>query len=290
MRNPTSGPVGIFCISTRGFWSIIAVGVTILVAGLLAFHALAAVELIYFQAVPRDGEVRLSWATATETDILAFNVNWSESSSGPYSLLVQLPARNEGSETTYEYTHAGLTNGDVVYYQLYALNSDQSTELLATSSVEVGATPTPTSVTPGATTSPTQGSYPGPATQGPSPTSAAYPGPGPTVTPQPQVTQPGVTGTLVLTPTPSLTPGTPGTDQAVGTPGLTPTLIPVPDVAIIFPTPEAVQSLKSNLRPLALRKPARSTLTAERLVPLGVIAAIWVFLGAWFYVSARKLD
>jgi len=71
----------------------------------------------------------------------------------------------------------------------------------------------------------------------------------------------------------------------------TTTLIPLPELQVIFPT--VVVSNVETKAPANLPKdigPQKFWLTIERVIFLAFIFLVWALLGGWFYLSLRRLE
>jgi hypothetical protein len=91
-----------------------------------------AVELISFDAVPRDGAVDLSWRTGSELDNLGFHLYRSLSAAGPYDRITDAVIPGLGSSpmgASYGYTDSGLTNGVPYFYKLEDIETTGRTAL-----------------------------------------------------------------------------------------------------------------------------------------------------------------
>jgi hypothetical protein len=72
----------------------------------------------------------------------------------------------------------------------------------------------------------------------------------------------------------------------------TATLLPVPEITIQFPTVPAEapnQQTDSSADDPAGQTGRTIGLTFGRVIFLGFIMSIWIFLGGWFYFSSRRL-
>ena len=285
----------------------------------------AMITLKTFLAIPGDRMVRLEWETASEYNNVGFYISRSSSEDGPYERISTLIAAVEDASAGGEYSleDRGLQNGQPYYYILESVSSDNRIEKHGPQSAVPGqATLTPTATltsTLTATATFTQGPTNGTASPTPTraptspPTATGGPYPGPVFSPVPTATRsgaypaPATTAPSGSAPSPTHSPlrtATPGSIQISPTPGAstptegegaplyaTPTLAPLPSVAIEFPDASPAPSLKSAYRsssgPMAVTKPDRKPLSASRLLPLGFVTMIWIFLGVWFYFSSR---
>lgn len=143
--------------------------------------------------------------------------------------------------------------------------------------------------------------YPGPDTST-TETSTPEPYPGPeTTTPIPSTVTPtsaqrtatpgAVTPTLpqhIFTATP---PSDENLTTTIGiTTTATATLIPFPELQVIFPTVVVAEVKGQASADLSGRANSMSWFTWDRLLFLAFILLIWLLLGSWFYFSLRRLE
>jgi len=114
-----------------------------------------AVELSEFRAAVRGRDVRLLWSTASELDLVGFNLYRSTQAGGPYVRLnsALIPAQHPGSPlgASYSWLDRGLRLGRVYYYRLEQVDMSGATTQHGPLEVRVGervrpALPTPISV------------------------------------------------------------------------------------------------------------------------------------------------
>ena len=111
------------------------------------------IELSDFQAVFFNGQVKLTWETASEIDNAGFNLYRSETDNGEYAKINSSLIPAEGSSTqgtAYEFVDTGVQNGKTYYYKLESINFIGNSELFGPTSVTLS---TSTSTTISATTS-----------------------------------------------------------------------------------------------------------------------------------------
>jgi len=157
-------------------WSLLRrVVLPLLLLAIAPAIVLASVDLVSFEATPQGSTVRVTWETASETNMSHFWVQRADDEAGPYKRAnpAPIPAIGDIVGAFYEYGDADVTIGETYYYQLEAVEADGSREFHGPISVTVllpaTETPIPTS-TPTAT--PTQ-----------TPTATSTPTPIPTPTP-----------------------------------------------------------------------------------------------------------
>jgi len=282
-------------------WAAILGGVMTVVL-IVTQAALAVVTLVYFRAFPQNGQVLLEWETATEIDNAGFFVNRSLTQQSGYSRISQF-IDSEGDDLSgaiYQYYDYDVTNGVTYWYMLEAVNLDQSTEFHQPPVSAVPGSQTPTSTRTATGT-----------------VSATPPGTGTrTVTLTPTRTRtPLSTPTMALqttpsTPTATVVPGYPGPEtqvflstvasadgEATLFPGEessgTATLIPLPEITMVFPTQEIalVSRLESDISQANLNKrvtSARSLTLVRGMVLLVVVLFVWALLGGLYFVASRK--
>jgi len=270
---------------------------------------LAAVTLVYFRATGQDGQVLLEWETATEIDNAGFFVNRSLSQNSGYTRISPF-IPSEGDDLTgaiYQYYDLNVSNGVVYWYLLEAVNLDQSTDYYQPPVSAIPGNPnntsTPTatgtlsntpvgSLSPTATMTPTR-------TRTPSPTLASTATPGTQVVTEFPVYPPPATQANALSSQLGETPG-----SAVGENGTvaasdadsgpTATLIPLPEIALVFPT----QPYESSLEELQVSQTSQSTgglgmwlVTLSRnIVLIGLLCIVWVILGGIYFLSSRQFE
>ncbi|MBN1813531.1 MAG: S24/S26 family peptidase [Anaerolineae bacterium] len=183
-------------------WSLVRrAGFLILLFALTPAIAKAAVELISFEATPTGKSVRVTWVTASEVDMLGFDLQRATAPDAEYLSIVFVWAEGEIVGASYEHIDTDVEFGQTYYYRLEAVETDEDSEFHGPISVTI---PFPTPTPPSAPPPP-----PPAATSTPTPTR------GPTSTP-PTGTPP--TSTPTRTPTPTPTP----TRTATRTPTRTP--------------------------------------------------------------------
>jgi len=90
----------------------------------LHFTYILPVDLLSFSATPMDAAVKIDWATGAETNMTRFVVNRNGA---------QVASMNATGEAhTYSYTDESAANGTTYTYELVAVNTDNSTRVLAT--------------------------------------------------------------------------------------------------------------------------------------------------------------
>ena len=111
------------------------------------------IELSYFNSISLNGQVKLTWETASEIDNAGFNLYRSETDNGEYAKINDSLIPSEGSSTqgaAYEFVDTGVQNGKTYYYKLESINLSGNSELFGPTSVTLS---TSTSTTISATTS-----------------------------------------------------------------------------------------------------------------------------------------
>ncbi|MCB9357674.1 MAG: T9SS type A sorting domain-containing protein [Calditrichaeota bacterium] len=92
------------------------------------------VELNSFAAVAGDAQVTVNWTTASESDLDRFEVTRDG------LIAAQLSAQNSATGANYSWTDRDLVNGTAYRYELIAVNTDGTREVLASESVSPSAT------------------------------------------------------------------------------------------------------------------------------------------------------
>jgi hypothetical protein len=174
--------------------------------------ARAAVVLISFEATPVGQSVYVTWVTASEVDMLGFDLQRATAPDAEYQSIVFVWAEGDIVGASYAHTDTDVKYGQTYYYRLKAIENDEDSEFHGPISVTV---PFPVTSTPTPTPTPTRRAPP------PPPPVTASPSPTPTPTPTPPT---GTPPTPTPTRTPTRTPA--GTGSADNTPTQTPTPTP----------------------------------------------------------------
>jgi hypothetical protein len=258
-------------------------------------HSSASVTLLYFRALPDDGEVTLEWETATEIDSAGFFVSRSTTQNSGFEQISDF-IPSEGDSVVgayYDYLDATVENGVTYYYILESWDYDNSVSY----SDPVSATPGSTSQTATATATVTT-------TISPSPTTSVSPSvtviPAETNTPAPTQTNSPVPSN---TPIPSNTPTAPVTDAPTSLPTATvvdlftatpsATFLPLPTIIIVYPTAAVTATYIPSSTPTATQEPQEEYLQAgfRTLGVIGLICVIgmlWVMLAIWIFLLIRR--
>jgi len=77
------------------------------------------VEFTAFDATAGDGQVRLNWSTASETELKNFRVTRSTERDGVYAELARLNATNDATGANYSFVDESAANGTTYYYKLH---------------------------------------------------------------------------------------------------------------------------------------------------------------------------
>lgn len=258
----------------------------------------AAVELIYFSAIPEDGRVILRWETATELDNAGFYINRSTEPDSGYQRINDtiIPASGDGlTGANYEYSDDDVINGTEYWYRLEAIDLNQNSTFYDAVLAVPGSSGT---ALPTTTPSPTQaaGSAPQPTNTGIpasggslNPTPSRFPTPASTISNPYPVPSNSI---IQQTSEPGSTPGSiPSNSQIAESGGPTATLIPFPTLTVEFPAtdqpdPQGI-SLQDENAVIEQEQTFPSGLV--RLWPIGVLVLIWGILITWFLITQRKI-
>lgn len=275
----------------------------------------ASVTLLYFLALPENGAVFLEWETATEIDSAGFYITRSTSESGGFERIGSfIPSEGDSVfGAYYDFRDEAVENGVTYYYILESWDYDNSVDY----SDPVSAIPGTEAPTATPTVTPTQTGSPSPtATQDSSetPTITSTPDgftetPTPTNTPE-ETNTPGYTSTNTTAPNPTAmltqtgTPTTQGTALPPST--LTPTaemitvtplatLVPLPVIVIVYPTPESTITSLPSPTPTSTQEPEEDIFqTGFRIIGLTglvcVVGLVWAMLALWIYLLIRQLS
>ena len=107
------------------------------------------IELSYFNSISLNGQVKLTWETASEIDNAGFNLYRSETDNGEYAKIngSLIPAEGSSTQgTAYEFVDTGVQNGKTYYYKLESINLSGNSELFGPTSVTLSS-PTSTTTT-----------------------------------------------------------------------------------------------------------------------------------------------
>ncbi|MCB9357373.1 MAG: T9SS type A sorting domain-containing protein [Calditrichaeota bacterium] len=102
------------------------------------------VEIAGFSAVAGDGEVRLNWNTASESNLKNFRVTRSTQMDGVYNEVARTNASNTSTGSNYSFVDRTVENGTTYYYKLHVedIEGNLSVYNIDGTSVVVEATPT----------------------------------------------------------------------------------------------------------------------------------------------------
>ncbi len=290
-----------------------------------AAPARANVTLVSFTAAPGNAQVVLEWETATEINTAGFFIRRSTEQNGVFERVSEfIPAQGDSlTGAVYQYTDGGLTNGMTYYYQLEAIDNDQSVEFFG----PIDATPAGPLSTPTPTTGPTDTLTPTA-----SPTAAPSGSSTPTLTRTPTRT-PTRTAAPTRTPTHTRAPTRTPTPRPYHSPTATFTASPVPSATGTptreffsppsptlpetgggYPPPAAPsQAAPSQTAPpetpapRQTASPSPESASAPRSAPaqpersavnwrsrqglaIGLAALVWVLLGLWLAYFISRVE
>lgn len=283
------------------------VGVALLIAIKIV---VAAVTIVYFNAIPQNGQVFLEWETATEIDIAGFYINRSLTQNSGYARLSSL-IPSEGDDLTgavYQYYDTSVINGVSYWYLLEIVNLDQSTEFYQPPVLAIPSSQTATPTATGTATFTITPTGLGTANRTPTPTRTQTPTstllttnlaitptktafqfyPAPETQGTPLGNQSIITQTTTLTDTEFLTASD---DQSFGTA----TLIPLPEISLVYPTQalDQIDNIDLSTTDTSVKSTASnfrlSTLLAT-IIPVILILAVWAILGVWYFLTSRQLE
>ena len=269
----------------------ISYGLRLLVIGFILFTNLvgnwilgqAAVTLRSFAADAGDEHVLVTWETATEIDTAGFFLQRSTLQSSGYQRIGDFfPSDGDQlSGAKYKFDDQEVVNDVTYYYKLEIVDTSNRSEFAGPISAKPGAPTLTTTVTQTGQTSATPS-----ITVTPSPTSSARvtatrtatstraPTRIPTDTPVPSITNtPETTSTLTSTPT----------DTA------TATLLPLPSLSLIYPSPTSTARPSQTPLPAETVGASGSSGSSSQNDPLRVgliisIALLWILLLGWLYI------
>jgi len=113
------------------------------------------IELSYFNSISLNGQVKLTWETASEIDNAGFNLYRSETDNGEYAKIngSLIPAEGSSTQgTAYEFVDTGVQNGKTYYYKLESINLSGNSELFGPTSVTLSSSTSTTTTTQLSTT------------------------------------------------------------------------------------------------------------------------------------------
>jgi hypothetical protein len=279
---------------------------------LLVQDAKGAVHLSRFETSGEDQQVRIVWSTDTELNTAGFYIQRSDSENGNY-IRVSSFIFHQGDSITgadYEYIDSGLINGQVYWYRLEEIETNQNSiyydpesampwdPSIPTPSGTATNTPTTTSTLTNQSGNPTPTS-----TRTPTKTvSASAKTSKPSKTPVPptatrsyiiigQATNPPANSNPTATTIPTENVQAVDTSQSQAELN-TATLEPLPSLALVFATtPE--QSTQVTNTPITLADPSvqkPSWISKKGLIIVGLLVVIWLALGGWFFFSFRRME
>ena len=97
------------------------------------------VELTTFTAIAGDGEVRLNWTTATETNNDHWDIERATSADGPWVKIHEEPGQGTvNTETNYVYVDRTVQNGETYWYRLtdVTLNGERASHPIVSATPE----------------------------------------------------------------------------------------------------------------------------------------------------------
>jgi hypothetical protein len=243
----------------------------------------AAVTLRSFTAEGRDRLVEVKWETATEIDTGGFFVQRSTLESSGYQRISEFyPSKGDQlSGANYKFDDQNVVNDVTYYYKLEIVDTSNRSEFVGPkSAVPSVPTRTPTVTQTGQTSAtPSITSTPSPissarVTATRTPTSTRAPTRIPTNTPIPSITNtPEATSTLTSTPTNTATA----------------TLLPLPSISLIYPSPTAtMRPTQTPVPAVTVDASGSSGSTGQTdLLRIGLITSIallWILLLGWLYI------
>jgi len=101
------------------------------------------VEISGFNALAGDGNVRINWSSASESDLKEYRITKSLTRDGGYYGLVSIDARNSAAGAAYSFVDEDVQNGTTYYYKLHVedMNGNVSVYNIDGQSVVAEATP-----------------------------------------------------------------------------------------------------------------------------------------------------
>jgi hypothetical protein len=254
----------------------------------------AAVELVFFSAIPEDGRVILRWETATELDNAGFYINRSTEPDSGYQRINDsiIPATGDSlTGETYEFIDDQVINGTEYWYRLEAIDLNQNSTFYDAVLAVPGSSGT---ALPTVTPSPTRaaGSTPQP-TNTSIPASGGLLNPSPSVFPTPAstITNPYPAPSNSIT-QPTGEPGSiPSNSQVAESGGPTATLVPFPTITVQFPVSDQPDQEGIGMQDdsAVVEQEQTSPSGLVRLWPIGVLVLIWGILITWFLITQRKI-
>lgn len=91
------------------------------------------VQCSSFKAVYEDEQVKLSWKTQSEVNVMGYHILRSETEGGTYQSITDqmIPSQGNGSTATdYEFIDQNLEPGQLPWYKIEVLSSDQSRQII----------------------------------------------------------------------------------------------------------------------------------------------------------------
>jgi hypothetical protein len=117
---------------STGCWEYTMVGLT---PGCVCVHldGFLAAHVLEFVATNGDNNVSLGFRTASETDVVRFEIDRAIKGHADYTTITHLDATNTPTEHAYSYTDGSALNGTTYSYRLFTVsaNGDRTEELTA---------------------------------------------------------------------------------------------------------------------------------------------------------------
>lgn len=261
----------------------------------ISLQSVSAITLVYFciEYQPESDQVLVTWETATELDTSGYFIWRSDTENGTYEAKSPfIQAEGGVIPTTYEWLDSDAEIGNVYYYKLEEINTDNvSVYFYGPVRFDFySPTPTPTDVN-SLTSTPTRTATP---TAVKSPTATF------TRTPTPFTLNSG----LLFTPSPSpsqtlaATQDPANTDREGISVSLTATLQPLPPIQLLFPAPTAtppgtelamLQVSQGDESPIDIpANEIRPNLTSRVWLLGGIVLLLWIVLGTFLVLYLRK--
>jgi hypothetical protein len=103
------------------------------------------VEFTGFDAVAGDGQVRLNWSTASESDLQEFRVSRATERNGNYHEVSRLSANNSPVGANYSFVDEAVENGTTYYYKLHVVDVNGNISVYNSNGQSIVAEATPES-------------------------------------------------------------------------------------------------------------------------------------------------
>lgn len=259
-------------------------------------RAQAAIDLLYFRAVPGNSSILLEWETGTELDTAGFYVQRGLTQNGSYQRISPfIFAKGDSlAGAVYQYLDTSVQSGTIYWYRLEEIDTNQSSNFFGPIMSGIGiANPSPSPTLTRTSTPTLTATKSGSATATLRPTRTATQVPSPTETQLPtanEVGNPTATQNELQESPPATSMSSTVATEATVPATATETLLPLPPITVAFPaTVTPIQRVSSPTHPARAEtiQEQRNAKIKEAWL-LYVIVILWGGIGWFFFHFIRK--